>query len=74
MNFKNLYEKILLRLNEKIENESLIDEDEVEKNEEGIEEYMGVSALGGGPVTPLGTKSYGKVGKPSDWLKKNRTH
>ena len=74
MNFNLIYERVLMKLKEQNEiTEEDLNNDECSE-EESLEEFSGVAAIGGGPVTPLGTDAYGNVGSPSKWLKKNRTH
>ena len=75
MNVNKIYESVLKRLFESSKEEEITEEDQVENEEENVDlEEMSLSIGISGPATPLGTNAYGKVGKPSDWLKKNRTH
>ena len=75
MNVDEIYEYVLKRLVESSKEEEITEEDEASKkdNNDDLEE-MSLSIGVSGPATPLGTNAYGKVGKPSNWLKKNRTH
>ena len=68
--FNLIYERVLKRLVETIEEEDKSKEECYE--EDSLEEFITTASIGGGPATPLGTDAYGNVGSPSDWLKKNR--